>query len=53
MTAEQKVEKKAATVQTMINSVLGLNYSYKSGVYGTYELTAPILPLLVYGKMYL
>ena len=28
------------TVQTMINSVLGLNYSYKSGVYGTYELTA-------------
>ena len=40
LTAEQKVEKKAATVQTMINSVLGLNYSYKSGVYGTYELTA-------------
>ena len=30
----------AAAVQTMINSVLGLNYSYKSGVYGTYELTA-------------
>ena len=29
-----------AAVQTMINSVLGLNYSYKSGVYGTYELTA-------------
>ena len=40
LTAEQKVEKKAAAVQTMINSVLGLNYSYKSGVYGTYELTA-------------
>ena len=36
LTAEQKVEKKAAAVQTMINSVLGLNYSYKSGVYGTY-----------------
>ena len=35
LTAEQKVEKKAAAVQTMINSVLGLNYSYKSGVYGT------------------
>ena len=29
LTAEQKVEKKAAAVQTMINSVLGLNYSYK------------------------
>lgn len=40
LTAEQKVEKKAAAVQTMINEVLGLNYSYKSGVYGTYELTA-------------
>lgn len=40
LTAEQKVEKKAESVQSMINSVLGLNYTYKSGVYGSYELTA-------------
>lgn len=40
LTAEQKTEKKATAVQNMINKVLGLSYTYKSGVYGTYELTA-------------
>ena len=40
LTVEQKAEKKAAAVQTLINNALGLNYTYKSGVYATYELTA-------------
>lgn len=40
LTAEQKTEKKAESVQTLINNALGLNYTYKSGVYGSYELTA-------------
>lgn len=40
LTVEQKTEKKAAAVQTLINKALGLNYTYKNGVYGAYELTA-------------
>lgn len=53
LSAEQKQNKKAETVQAWINSALGVNYRYKNGVYGVYDLKASDLsqtiPILVDG----
>lgn len=53
LSAEQKQNKKAETVQAWINCALGVNYRYKNGVYGVYDLKASDLsqtiPILVDG----
>lgn len=40
LTAAQKNEKKAAAVQALINAALGVNYSYKSGVYAWVDVVS-------------